>query len=475
MKNGDTGGAYFFALGGGDEIGKSMYVSVFPKENIIAIFDCGIEMLQKNGNADTIRLPDFSKIKELIAGNPEYRILVFLTHGHMDHIGAVAKLKKDFPQARIFATEPTAAITEVMGIDSINIRDSNELTPHFTEDELYECTNSIEIIRSSDWKDLVSGFRVRFEPAGHIRGASSVLLGTPYGILAYSGDINFRNTTTVRGASMKLEDKVRWLLIESTNGNDTNPDPEEVMKKLIVRTVEIARNGGNILIPAFAVGRCPDVGIRLGRELMKYGIQVWSGGLFRKVAEVCSSTRWESDIRYESSTVNRGRRSSYELTKENIYWVHRYNYSEIAMGKGKVVVIPHGMLEAGYSQDFCADWADNPNNAIFLVGYQAEGTCGRELGSHKESVTITSPMSGHTETVRIKAKVESYRISGHADGNQLASWVHQMGTHDGKSIDKLILVHGDKEGQEGLGARLIALPNRPKEILVGVNNQNIIL
>ena len=233
-------------------------------------------------------------------------------------------------------------------------------------------------------KDLVSGFRVRFEPAGHIRGASSVLLGTPYGILAYSGDINFRNTTTVRGASMKLEDKVRWLLIESTNGNDTNPDPEEVMKKLIVRTVEIARNGGNILIPAFAVGRCPDVGIRLGRELMKYGIQDWSGGLFRKVAEVCSSTRWESDIRYESSTVNRGRRSSYELTKENIYWVHRYNYSEIAMGKGKVVVIPHGMLEAGYSQDFCADWADNPNNAIFLVGYQAEGTCGRTRKS-KES------------------------------------------------------------------------------------------
>ena len=476
MKTQETGGAYFIALGGGSNIGAKMLVTVWPGKKMIAIFDCGIGMLPRNGGADSIYLPDLARFAELADAHKDYEIVMFLTHAHQDHIGAVPLFKKLYPQAKIFATEPTLGITEVMCRDSIKIRKGSQLPEHFTEDDLVKCVESVKIIRSADWVDLGNGFSVRFESAGHIRGAVTVLLKTPYGIFADSGDISFYDTTTVQGASKKLGDAVRWLSIESTNGGVSIPDPESVIQGLISDTVRVVRSKGNVLIPAFAVGRGPDIAIRLGRELKRIGIPVWSGGLLRRVAEKCSQTHWKSDIRYGCGMhKDHMKKDVFNLNPENIRWVHGQNFSGIAKSNGSVVVVPHGMLEAGYVQDFFAHWADEPRNAIYLVGYQAEGTKGRELLGLKsgEKMTLTSPMNGHSEDITVNAEIKQFKISGHADGDQLANWVHLMNTHDERSLDKLILVHGNESGQEGLRQKVQALPNCPKEIVVGKNNEII--
>lgn len=476
MKTQETGGAYFIALGGGNNIGAKMLVTVWPKEKMFAIFDCGIGMLPRNGGADSIYLPDLARFAELANAHQNYEIVMFLTHAHQDHIGAVPLFKKLYPQTKIFATEPTLGITEVMCRDSIKIRKGSQLPEHFTEDDLGKCVESVKVIRSSDWQDLGRGFSVRFESAGHIRGAVTVLLKTPYGIFADSGDISFYDTTTVQGASKKLGDQVRWLSIESTNGNVSIPDPETVIKELVSKAIRVVRNKGNVLIPAFAVGRGPDISIRLGRELKKLGIPVWSGGLLRRVAEQCSKTHWKSDIHYGcGSHKSYDKKDVFNMNPENIRWVHGQNFDTIAKGYGNVVVVPHGMLEAGYVQDFFAHWADDSRNAVYLVGYQAEGTKGRELLGLKsgEKMTLTSPMNGHSEEITVNAEIKQFKISGHADGDQLADWVHLMGAHDKRSLDKLLLVHGEDSGREGLRQKVLALPNRPKEIVDGRNGEII--
>lgn len=474
MQTPDAGDAYFRARGGGGNIGAKMLEIVFPREKITAIFDCGIGMLPRT-NKDNIYLPDLAGL------NPDYENLVFLTHSHLDHIGAIPKLKAMYPKIKIFATEPTQKITQVMGKDSIHIRKGSGLLPHFTEEELAECTDGMATVKTADWFELGKGFMARFEPAGHIRGAATILLKTPYGIFADSGDISFANTTTVLGASKRLEDKVRWLSLESTNGDISLPEPEIVMAELIQDVIRVIRKGGNVLIPAFAQGRGPDVAIRLGRELRELKIPIWSGGLLRGVTEACSRSQWLSDIKYSGEYYKNSQgENTFSLEPENIQWVNMMNCVKISSRNkrvGNVVVIPNGMLEAGYSQFFFSVWAGEEKNAILLPGYQAEETYGRALISIKRGdlLSLTSPITGKSADITVRAEVKQYKLSGHADGKQLAGWVGNMGTHSSQKLDKVILVHGDESGQIGLRNRLNALPNCPTEITVGTNGKVITL
>ena len=461
----ETAPAFFEAKGGGSNIGAKMLVVTFHKEKFIGIFDCGTGMKPRSEGWDNVYLPPMTGL------NSNYRICLFLTHGHQDHIGAAAALKKLYPKLEVYTTRQTAELTRIMGEDAIKIRSESGLPMHYDHNDLTILLESIKIMRSSDWLDIRNGFLVRFEPAGHICGASTVLLKTPYGIFADSGDISFYDTATVRGASKKLEDKIRWLSIDSTNGNIELPNPNKILDQLVADTLRVLKRGGNVLIPVFAIGRGPDVSIHLGRALKKYGYTVYSGGLLRKVAQSYhqyGSTHIEGDYHED----HKGKKV-FNLKKENVLWVHGKNLPEV-MGRGRqVVAIPSGMLEAGYSQAFLAAWADDPKNAVFLPGYQAEGTYGRQLIDSKtgDYMEITFPASGEKELFAIKAEIKKYSLSGHADGNQLAQWVQNMGTHDNQSLDKMFLVHGNQNGQAALKEKFLALPNKPKEILIAENGK----
>lgn len=456
---------YFEARGGGNEIGKSMYTLTFLEEKTIFIIDCGIQL--KNSAGDNVILPKMEGL------DPTWKIYVFFSHGHNDHIGMAAKLKILYPNAAFFSTEPTQKIIGVMGNDAIKIRLNNGLPLHFNCEDLDKLLNAIRVVRSSDWINLGNGFRVRFEPSGHIRGAAIVLIETPYGIFLYSGDINFSDTATVRGAQKNISDKIRWLAIESTNGDLALPDPKTEFQKMKKDSLEITGNGGHIMIPSFALGRGPDIGIGLGRELDPEKIQLFMGGLIKKTAHACHHSHWESDIPFAGETDDFG----FHLEKENIRWIHAKSDQLIRALNGRrpsIFVVPHGMIQAGISLALFRTIAQNPKNAIFFPGFQAEETNGRRLLNLKtgEEFTVKYP-TGIKKSVRVLARVNKYQISGHADGFQLADWVQNMDPHDGQSLDITLLVHGDQKGQVGLYQKLQKIPKRPKEILIGTNNRLI--
>lgn len=455
---------YFTARGGGNEIGRSMYVLTFPENKIIFILDCGIKMRPQSQGKDNVLPPN------LYGLDPNYTIYVFLSHGHNDHIGMTAKLKKLYPNAIFFCTEPTCKITEVMGNDAIRIRERNGLFLHFDRSDLQKLLDSVRIVRSSDWVDLRPGFRVRFEPSGHIRGAASILLQTPYGIFMYSGDINFYPTTTVKGAARKLPDEIRWLALDSTNGDITIPDPEIEYQKVIGAIRQTTRNGGHVLIPSFALGRGPDVGIRLGREFQNDDyLKIFMGGLIRSTTEACHCSHWESDIPFSGEGIG----NYFHLRNENIDWIWP-NPRQLAGATGKtpgIFVVPSGMLQGGLSLILLRVIAQNPKNLIIFPGFQAEETNGRKLFNLQEGndFSIRYP-DGTKKSIKVLAKTIKAGLSGHSGGDQNATWVENMIPRDGQSLDSAILVHGDKKGQSGLQQKLLALPNKPKEVLVGINN-----
>jgi len=289
----------------------------------------------------------------------------------------------------------------------------------------------------------------------------------------YSGDINFYPTTTVRGAAMKLPDKIRWLALDSTNGDIAIPDPEIEYKKIISAIRETAKNGGHVLIPSFALGRGPDVGIRLGREFQNDDyLKIFMGGLIRSTTEACHCSHWESDIPFSAE----GRENDFYLKKENIEWIWP-DPKRLTMVTGKIpgiFVVPSGMLQGGLSLILLRVIAKNPKNLIIFPGFQAEETNGRKLFKLKEGEDFSIRYPNGTEkSIKILSKIMKAGLSGHSGGDQNAIWVGNMIPHDSQSLDLAIMVHGDQKGQSGLQKKLLALPNRPKKVLVGVNNNPI--
>lgn len=470
---------HFMPLGGGNEIGRSMYALIFLDLKKIFIIDCGFGMRPASKGKDNIILPE--KLEEFVKWiNPTYMVCVCFSHGHNDHIGAAVKLynllKERNLKVTYFATEPTRGLIEVMGGDGIGIREKNELPLHYERNDLNEFLEAIQIVPSSDWINLENDCRIRFEPSGHIRGAASILLETPYGIFLYSGDINFYDTTTVRGASRKFPGKVRWLAMDSTNGDLTLPDPKDEKKRLANDLREIIKGGGHAILPAIA-SRGEDIGIYLGRELKEELLnglaELFMGGLMQSTTRICHHTHWESDIPFAGE----GEKHSFNLRKENIQWLTPYLTHLDKIRKNKIpaiVVASNGMLQTRYSRYFAYYWGSDPKNAIFLINYQAEETQGRRILKLKNGEDFTiSADNGEKLTIPLLAQIKKYGFSGHADQPQLTSWVQSMDPHDSQSLDLAILVHGDRKGQYYLSEKLRLLPNRPKEIRIGINNRVI--
>lgn len=466
---------HFIALGGGNEIGKSMYVLIFPLLKVICIIDCGVHFRRKSKDKDNVILPE--KLEEFVNWiDPTYTIFVCFSHAHNDHIGAAVKLYKLLKErglkAIYFTTEPTKNLIEVAGEDNIGIRERNQLTPHYDEKTLYELLDKeIQVVRSSDWIDLGNGLRFRFEPSGHIRGAASILIETPYGNFLYSGDIQFYDTTLVRGASRKFPDKVRWLAMDSTNGNLVLPDPESEIQRMEKDALEIVRGGGHVLGPGFSLGRGQDVCIRLGRDFGRPpAFNLFAGGLIEKTSDACHHSHWESDLPLNGAVDELG----FHLEKENVRWVTGREIPERLKEKPGIFIVTPGMIQAGLSLEIFLRIAEDPKGAIFFFGFQAEESNGRSilnLESGKE-LSLNLP-DGTKKLIKILAQIKRYSISGHADGPQSTSWVQNMEQYGGEPINLAILVHGHRRGQYELRQKLLALPNRPKKVLVGVNNKPI--
>lgn len=427
-------------LGASGTVTGSKFLIETPEKNIL--IDCGMfqglkELREKNWEKPPI---DISEID-----------VVLLTHGHLDHTGYLPRLVKQGYRGKIIGTAPTLAITKIILLDSAKIHEeeaqkANEegyskhkpAQPFYSIQEAEFTLGFFQIEEKDKWIQLSENVKYRFRYNGHIIGATFIELDIFGKIFVFSGDIG-------REQDLLLfpPEKPEWadyLFMESTYGNKLHPKESvsDILVSLINQTIH---NKGNFIIPSFAVERLQTLMFilyKLYNENRIPNIPIFiDSPMGNNVLSVFQNfPEWHKmSIKDFNAMKNR----------MQIITSYRETWETIDNKRPKVVIAGSGMVTGGRVLTYLNQLIDKPNTAVLLVGYQAEGTRGRQMleGAHE--------LKFFGEYHSVKAEINHIEsLSAHADQQGLLDWTKNI-----KNIpQETFLIHGEPTAQDALRVKL---------------------
>lgn len=381
---------------------------------------------------------------------------VVLTHAHIDHCGYLPRLVAAGFEGPVYATPGTAQLARIVLPDSGHLNEEeaeyanrkgysrhDPALPLYTEDDAWEATRLLKPLEYGVEVEIAPDVSLRFSRAGHILGAATVelRLGTGGPVLGISGDLGRAcHPLLVPPDPPPAAD---YLLVESTYGNRRHQD-EGALDKLadtISRTID---RGGHVLIPAFAVDRTEvllhhlAVLSRAGRLPSDVPIYVDSPMALSTLAVYRDAiARGDSDIRPEL----RGGADPF-----NVPGLHEVRDVESSKAlnhpaRPSIVVSAAGMASGGRVVHHLAHFLPDRRNTVILVGYQAEGTRGRQLADGADELKMMG------QYIRVRAEVADLPVfSVHADAAELLAWVASAR----KIPDTVYVVHGEPAASKAL-------------------------
>ncbi len=242
--NVDTSRLVLTPLGAALGIGASCFrVEIGPYE---VVLDCGT----RPKGSDPLPALEYLK-------NPD---LLLITHAHQDHIGAVPVFHARYPGVRMICTPGTREIAHVMLTDCLKVQQNNEDSCQlFDRSDLERTLFRLETQPIGQDFEPLPGLKVRFIHAGHIVGAACIYLRYGSRSLLYTGDYNTASSRTTSGLKLAELVQADMLITESTYGADTHPSRKTQETALLNAIASVVQSGGNVLIPAFALGRAQEI------------------------------------------------------------------------------------------------------------------------------------------------------------------------------------------------------------------------
>lgn len=285
----------------------------------------------------------------------------------------------------------------------------------------------------------IKDIELRLFNAGHILGSAITQLTADGKRLVYTGDMSYRETKLIDHADSDIE-RPDVFITETTYGSkeDIIPSLKESTKRLATLVKETTKRGGQVLIPAFGVGRSQEVLYLLENLLTSQAmpeIPVFMDGMVQKACRI-----YRQNILFLKEEVTmRILISGDDPFKSKYFHLPTTKDKRDVLGAGpSVIVASSGMLTGGPSLFYLSKLIENPANTIILVGYQVKGTMGRSLEDGEKSIRIGN------EDYKVRAHVESIHFSAHADYQQLMSFLNDI-----PKPGRVFTVHGDDGRCEG--------------------------
>lgn len=429
-------------LGAAETTSGSCYLLSFDHYQVL--IDCGLfqgpeELKQRNYG-------DFPFIPGEIDA-------VILTHAHIDHSGLLPKLVKHGFKGPIYATGVTADLCSIMLADSAYIQETEverknrkllrrgqkPLTPIYTVGDAQNTLGHFRQMVYDEEVTILPNLRLRLRDAGHILGAAIVELWVSEGgqttKLVFSGDLGNLKQPIVQDPTFISSGDV--VIIESTYGNRLHEDRESRFQRLAEVVNETMERGGNLIVPAFALGRTQDLLYAL-RVLQDRGeiprlkvfidspLAVAATEVFQKHVQVFD---------YETRAMLREGRSPFEFPGLHYTESVQESISLNSIRGGAVIIAASGMADAGRIKHHLKHNLWRKETTVLLVGYQAQGTLGRLLQDGAQEVRI------HGEPVRVQARIETITgFSAHGDQAALVNWLSRF-----RHLGKVFVTHGEAE------------------------------
>ncbi|NER16826.1 MBL fold metallo-hydrolase RNA specificity domain-containing protein [Spongiivirga citrea] len=376
---------------------------------------------------------------------------VLLTHGHLDHTGYLPRLFQQGFKGEIIGTAPTIAITEIILKDSGKIHEEdakraneNGYSKHDPAEPFYtieDAERTISLMKTSAldiWCQLSKNIRYRFRYNGHIIGATFIELDVFGKRMVFSGDIG-RTDDLLLDAPQKPE-WIDYLFIESTYGNKLHPT-ESVTEKLVTLINHTIHNRGSLIIPSFAVERLQAlmyILFKLYRERRIPNIPIFvDSPMGNNVLSVFERfPEWHKIPMDEFHSMKK---------RMHIVRSYRETWETIDDPRPKIVIAGSGMVTGGRVLTYLKQGIDDIKTTVLLVGYQAEGTRGRQLldGAHE--------LKFFGKWYSVKAAIHHIEsLSAHADQNDLLFWLSKV-----KNIpEEVFLIHGEPSALDAFRVKL---------------------
>ncbi len=387
--------------------------------------------------------------------NPADIDAVVLTHAHVDHSGLLPKLVKDGFKNKIYSTKATRELCSIMLPDSAHIQESDaefsnrkgtragkpHVTPIYSIDDAYATLKHFEDISFYAIKEISSDIKVRYVLAGHILGAAVLEMWvTEDGVtkkILFSGDLGRKNQPITKDPDQIPE--ADYILVESTYGDRTHLeyDKEEELSKIINDTYT---RGGNLIIPAFAVGRTQTLLYYIQKLIHEKRIPediqvIIDSPLAVKATTITLDSPQEFDAEASIMYENQGH---HLINIPNLRLVESAAESRLLNGidQPSIILSASGMAEAGRVLHHLKHNLWRPDCSVMFVGFQAPGSFGRLLTDGAKMVKIMG------ERITVKAKIYNLQgFSAHADKTEILEWLHGL-HHKPQAI---FVVHGEPD------------------------------
>lgn len=391
-------------LGACREVGRSGFLLDTGSEKIL--FDYGIKL---GGNED--------KKGPALPEDPGLNLdAALLSHCHLDHSGMMPGLYSRGFKGNVFSTATTFDLSRILLQDSIKISKKEGYPQHFLKKDLEKMIRNERRVTYGQHFP-VGNTDVSVYDAGHIPGSCSFYADTGEKRILYTGDLNTINTRLVEGLKPKYPD-VDVLITESTYSQHNHNPRDELEEGFLKKVKERLRTDGNVLVPAFAIGRSQEMMMVLHQADL--GVPIYLDGM--AVAATKKILQYPEFLNHPEEL-----KEAYHDVKTLSSDKHRKE----AIEGPSIVITTSGMLSGGPINYYIKKLYQESNCSILLTGYQVEDTAGRKL-------LDTGVYKPDKLDLDVNCYHELFDFSAHAGRDELFDLVKKI------DPEKVITVHGDE-------------------------------
>ena len=394
---------------------------------------------------------------------------VVLSHAHIDHSGRVPLLVKRGYRGPIYAQRATEALCRIMLPDSGYLNEKQAdwennhrkrlsdptILPLYTRQDAEESLAQFHRIAYDEPTEIVPGLTLRYRDAGHILGSAIVELthqssGEPRR-LVFSGDLGYRDAPVMDPPETFASADA--VLMESTYGDRLHRPFEETIDELTGVFDAARAASGNVLIPAFTVGRTQDLLYLMAEYYDRWNLDDWiivlDSPMGINATEAYFDYRHLYGARLFAADTGRVILPNFRTTRTS-----EESMTLNQVRSGAIIIAGSGMCSGGRIHHHLKHNIGRPECHLVIVGYQAHGTLGRRIVDGAETIRLW----GNTYPVR--AQVHTIGgLSAHADQSDLVDWYATFADRP-----PVYLVHGEPHAQSALVAKLQSTLNAPASI-----------
>ena len=440
-------------LGAIQQVTGSCYlIETYDKKNIL--LECG---MQQGGDSENNRDDNGNEPRSAFAFNPETIDAVVISHAHIDHSGMLPRLVSEGFRGPIYATDATCELMELMLLDSAHIQEKDAewenrwrarkgrkpIKPMYVSADAARVMKQLVAVSYETLTKVVPDVKVSFHDAGHIIGSAIVKLefhepNDSVRTLVFSGDLGGGCSPLMKDPAVLKHADV--LMLESTYGDRDHRCSEDTLDELAEILRQAHEDGGNVLIPAFSVGRTQDILFHLGRFYQEGRLPQHTVYLDSPMAIRANEIYMRHRQDFDKTNSQALTESGFQNAKDWLPILKLTPTPEESMAinkvtSGAIIVAGSGMCTGGRIIHHFKHNLWRENCHMIFTGFQARGTTGRAIVDGAKTVRV------FREDIMVGLKVHTLGgFSAHAGQSQLIEWASNFANKP-----ELHLIHGEVE------------------------------